>query len=446
MHRDSNPTFQEQALDLEFVHCYGSHLDWLTNWFQRRLSCNGLAYELAQDVFVRLYEQRQRMPLIREPKAWLTTVAHGLLVNHYRRADLEKAYLAAIASLPSGYAPSPEQKAMLLETLIELDGCLANLPCKARKAFLMAQLEGEKLQDIALELGISLSMVKKYMAQAQQCFKEYEQGATSLGKISPEQRVLSSRALAVMPNVSRRTLLKSLAVLFGTSGLFYSYRRSDYSADWVSAKGEIQTHTLPDGSEMTLDSDTAVDLAFTATQKLIVLRRGRVMISTAGSFEALHLKPMVQTREGYALALGTVFSVEQKTRSTKIEVFEHRVQWQPLKPGATSVLKAGEQAEFDQNGVVSQTTLFREQAAWVQGLYVANSVPLKIWAAEVSRYRHAQIHCDAAIENWLVSGTFPLNKPDVALSALQDALPVQLIKQNTLKASPVLLVARDRLN
>jgi len=433
-------------LDLEFVHCYGSHLDWLANWFQRRLSCNGLAYELAQDVFVKLYEQRQLVPLIREPKAWLTTVAHGLLVNHYRRADLEKAYLSAIASLPCEYAPSPEQKAILLETLLELDECLSNLTCKARKAFLMAQLEGKKLQDIALELGISLSMVKKYMAQAQQRFKEYERGSTSLENINPDQRVLSSKALAVMPSFSRRTLLKSLAVLFGTSGLVYSYRRSDYSADWVSAKGEIQTHTLPDGSEMTLDSDTAVDLAFTSSQKLIVLRRGRVMISTAGSFDALHLKPVVQTREGFALALGTVFSVEQKIRSTKIEVFEHRVQWQPLKPGTVNVLKAGEQAEFDQNGLVSKAGLSREQAAWVQGLYVANSVPLKAWVAEVSRYRQASIHCDAAIESWLVSGTFPLNKPDVALGALQDALPVQLIKQNTLHASPVLLVARYHHN
>ncbi|WP_425228006.1 sigma factor-like helix-turn-helix DNA-binding protein, partial [Streptococcus agalactiae] len=33
----------------------------------------------------------------------------------------------------------------------------------------MVQLEGVKQQDIARELGVSLSMVKKYIAQAQQC-------------------------------------------------------------------------------------------------------------------------------------------------------------------------------------------------------------------------------------------------------------------------------------
>lgn len=443
MHSDSNSTFQEHALDLEFVHCYGKHVDWLAGWFQRRLSCNDVACELAQDVFVKLYEQRQKLPAIREPKAWLATMAHGLLVNHYRRADLEKAYLASLAAHPCEHTPSPEQKAVLFETLLELDRYLRELPWKVRKAFLLAQLEGKKQQDIALELGVSLSMVKKYMAQAQQSCLDFEQGAKHLSNINPEQRIVSSRALAAMPRFSRRALLKSLAVLFGTSGLFYGYRRSDYSADLLSAKGEIQTHTLPDGSEITLDSDTAVELAFTTTQKLVVLRRGRIMIRTAGVFDSQQPKPVVRTREGYAQALGTVFSVEQKLRSTKIEVFEDMVQWQPLIQGTRHLLKAGEQAEFGFDGLVMHCELSADRAAWVRGLYVANSVSLKTWAAEISRYRAAQIHCDAAVENWLVSGTFPLNKPEVALAALQDALPVQLIQRHKLAASPVLLVARD---
>ncbi|WP_171035322.1 sigma-70 family RNA polymerase sigma factor [Limnobacter alexandrii] len=437
MHCDSNPTFQEQALDLEFVHCYGSHLGWLTAWFQRRLSCNGLACELAQDVFLKLYEQRQQLTVIREPKAWLATVAHGLLVNHYRRADLEKAYLTALASHPFQHAPSQEQKAVLFEMLLELDRCLGELPQKVRQAFLLAQLEGKKQEDIASELGVSLSMVKKYMAQAQE-------KCAAIDKLSVEQRVVSSRALNAMPRHGRRALFKSLAVLFGATGLFYGYRRSDYSADMVTARGEIRTQLLQDGSELTLDSDSAVEIAFTATQNLIVLRRGRVMVRTAGDVGFQQLKPVVKTREGYAQALGTVFSVEQKANTTQVEVFEERVQWRPLRQGEPQILQAGEQAEFGPQGVLSHQSISQAQAAWVRGLYVANSVDLKTWAAEISRYRASRIHCDSAVASWRVSGTFPLTKPEVALAALQDALPVQLIHNEQLAASPVLLVARDR--
>ncbi|MCR2747847.1 sigma-70 family RNA polymerase sigma factor [Limnobacter parvus] len=445
MHREASGTLQRHVLDIEFAHCYGQHADWLAAWFQRRLACNGAASELAQEVFLRLYEQRQQLPAIREPRAWLTAVAHGLLVNHYRRVDLEKAYLAALSSFPSDNTPGPEQKAVLFETLLELDQCLRDLPRKVRYAFLQAQLEGKKQQEIAGDLGVSLSMVKKYIAQAQKRCSGVEQAALNFSNLDARQRLMSSRALATMPRFSRRAVLKSLAVLFGSGGLFYGYHRSDYSADWTSAKGEIQTQILPDGSELTLDSDTAVDLTFTATQKLIVLRRGRVMINTASTSRTNDLKPMVRTREGFVQAMGTVFSVEQGAQSTLVEVFEDSVQWLPLASGDTHLLKAGEQAEFGRYGLISHQTVSGEKSAWVRGLYVASSVTLKEWAAEMNRYRTATLYCDKAVESWLVSGTFPLNQPEVALMALQDALPVQLIQHNTLAASgPVLLVARDQ--
>ena len=52
------------------------------------------------------------------------------------------AYLDALTSLPEPETPSPEYSAILLETLIEIDQLLDNLPLKARRAFLLAQLEG----------------------------------------------------------------------------------------------------------------------------------------------------------------------------------------------------------------------------------------------------------------------------------------------------------------
>lgn len=444
MQRELSAVFHGNALDLEFVDCYGQHMAWLETWFQRRLSCNGVASELAQEVFLKLYEQREQIPGLRQPKAWLTTVAHGLLVNHYRRADLERAYLAALAVYPTTHVPDPEQKAVLFETLLELDRSLRQLPNKVRQAFLMVQLEGVKQQDIARELGVSLSMVKKYIAQAQQCCGGGEDYAQRVSHLNSEQRALSSRTLAALPRLNRRAILKSVCVLLGAGGFFHAYRKSDYSADWVSAKGEVRTQTLPDGSELTLDSDSAVELVFTPAQKLIVLRRGRIMIQTASTLLPNELKPVVRTREGFAQAMGTVFSVEQKAQSTQVEVFEQRVQWRSLSSGFFHLLNAGEQAEFNQRGLLSSQSVSQERAAWTRGLYVADAVPLKKWATEISRYRAAGIHCDVAVENWLVSGTFPLNKPEIALLALQDALPVQLIQHNTLAASPVLLVARER--
>jgi RNA polymerase sigma-70 factor (ECF subfamily) len=55
---------------------------------------------------------------------------------------------------------------MILETLHQIDGLLRGLSPRTRSAFLLSQLEGLTYADIALRLGVSVSMVKKYMLQA----------------------------------------------------------------------------------------------------------------------------------------------------------------------------------------------------------------------------------------------------------------------------------------
>lgn len=145
---------------------YLDHHGWLRERLQRRLGCLGQAADLAQDTFVRLLAREGELERLREPRAFLATVAQGLLANHWRRQALERAYLEALAARPQAVQPSPEAQALILETLTELDALLDRLPGRVRQAFLLAQLEGLTYVVIAERLGVSERMVKKYMAQA----------------------------------------------------------------------------------------------------------------------------------------------------------------------------------------------------------------------------------------------------------------------------------------
>lgn len=144
---------------------YCNHHGWLQAWLRRRLGCSHSAEDLAQDTYTRILSGRQLADL-REPKAYLATVAKGLLVNWYRRQSLERAYLDALVSMEESLAPSPEHQLMILQTLGEIDAMLDALPVRAKKAFLLSQLEGMKYEDIAQHLGVSLPSVKRYMQQA----------------------------------------------------------------------------------------------------------------------------------------------------------------------------------------------------------------------------------------------------------------------------------------
>ncbi|MBH9439111.1 sigma-70 family RNA polymerase sigma factor [Pseudomonas aeruginosa] len=149
---------------------YSDHHHWLTGWLRRRLGCPQNAADLAQDTFVKVLVSRPAAR-VDEPRAFLTTIARRVLCNHYRRQDVERAYLEALASLPEREVPSEETRAIVLETLVELDRLLDGLPPLAKETFLLAQLDGLGYAEIATQLAISLSSVKRYMLKAaQRCY------------------------------------------------------------------------------------------------------------------------------------------------------------------------------------------------------------------------------------------------------------------------------------
>jgi len=101
------------------------------------------------------------------PRAYLTTTATRLMIDHVRRRKIEQAYLQATASIHAdAYANSPEQCQEAIEALDAVVQLLEGLSDKARRAFLLSRLEGLPHAEIALQLGVSKSSVKQYIAGA----------------------------------------------------------------------------------------------------------------------------------------------------------------------------------------------------------------------------------------------------------------------------------------
>ncbi|MDC8756948.1 sigma-70 family RNA polymerase sigma factor [Janthinobacterium fluminis] len=149
---------------------YSEHHGWLRGWLHKKMGNAFDAADLAQSTFLRLLTA-QGLERVQEPRAYLTAIARNLLINHVRRRAIEQAYLDALALLPEPVAPPPEVRLMFLETLLEVDRRLDGLPGLAKQAFFLAQLEGMGQVEIAAELGISLSTVKRHLAKAaMRCF------------------------------------------------------------------------------------------------------------------------------------------------------------------------------------------------------------------------------------------------------------------------------------
>lgn len=146
-----------------FTTLYSDHHGWLHGWLQRRLGNAWDAADLTQDTFLRVLG---RQLAGNEPRALLTHIAKGLVVDRWRRQEVEKAYLQALAQVPEALAPSAESRWLILETLCRLEAMLQSLPALTRQAFLLSQLDGLTYGAIAEQLGISLITVKRHMRTA----------------------------------------------------------------------------------------------------------------------------------------------------------------------------------------------------------------------------------------------------------------------------------------
>ena len=163
----------QPSLDGDMHTLYRDHHGWLVGWLRRKLDCTEQARDLAQDTFVRVLGRRRgdKLPGLNEPRAYLTTIAHGLVVDHWRRSDLERAWLQTMAALPEAHVPSPEVRQVVLETLMRVDAVLDTLKPAAKHAFLLAQIDGLTCPQIATRLGVSLATVERYLAGAlRQCY------------------------------------------------------------------------------------------------------------------------------------------------------------------------------------------------------------------------------------------------------------------------------------
>jgi RNA polymerase sigma-70 factor (ECF subfamily) len=145
---------------------YREHHGWLVQMLRRRLSGNiEHAADLAHDTFERVLRHAPSS-LLDEPRGFLTTIAKRLLIDQARRKEIEQAYLDTLALRDDDMAPSPETMALVLETLNAVCKVLEQLPPRARRVFILAQIEGTPYRDIAYELRISVAAVQRDMVKA----------------------------------------------------------------------------------------------------------------------------------------------------------------------------------------------------------------------------------------------------------------------------------------
>lgn len=196
-------------------------------------------------------------------------------------------------------------------------------------------------------------------------------------------------------------------------------------ADYRNAKGEVRQQHLDDGTLLTLNTDSAIDVRFDTHQRLIHLWYGEIAMTTGKDSQQRPFR--VQTNAGTLTALGTRFTVHQQDSSTLLDVHEHAVEVVLAgNPGQKKRVQQGQSLRFNASAFEEIQPLDDETDSWVQGVLSFSDKPLGEVIATLARYRRGVLRCDPAVAGLRLSGTFPLNNTDAILTVIAQTLPVRI--------------------
>jgi transmembrane sensor len=227
--------------------------------------------------------------------------------------------------------------------------------------------------------------------------------------------------------LTRRQTLTRLGLLLmaGPLGIASQHMPwQQWTADQRTAVGEQKNLQLPDGTQLLLNTESAVDIAFNLQERRVVLLNGEVLISTAKDPGARPF--VVETPQGIARALGTRFCVRINGSRSQVSVLEGLVELTPQKLHQSTTLKAGERQSFKLNRLDPLESFDTSALAWDKGMLLANNMRLDELLGELSRYRPGVLRCHEDVAALRVSGAFSLRDTDASLRLLSDTLPLKI--------------------
>ena len=254
---------------------------------------------------------------------------------------------------------------------------------------------------------------------------------------APEHKLATQHALtttaATPASLSRRDAIKtlSLVAIVGSAGWLTTSRKPWQSqlADYQTATGEQRQIILADGTEITLNSATAIDIQIRPTERRIVLIKGEIYIRTGNKPSNPDQPPtpfIVQVAQGELRPLGTRFSVRQMDQHCRVAVYQGQVNTAPRNHPRSVVVEPGQSLTFTPESWLPAGGVAASDAAWAWGMIVANNMRLDDFLTELNRHRHGYIQCAAEVAQLKISGTYPLDQTDEVLSALASALPIKV--------------------
>ncbi len=122
------------------------------------------AEELAEDLFVNLWEKRTSIDTSKSFNAYIHTIARNLALNFLKRKYLHSAYVAEISTLE--HSSTSEEDLIAKELGILIDDIVENMPEQRKQIYILSKNKGLSNSEIANQLNTTKRNVESQLSLA----------------------------------------------------------------------------------------------------------------------------------------------------------------------------------------------------------------------------------------------------------------------------------------
>lgn len=238
---------------------------------------------------------------------------------------------------------------------------------------------------------------------------------------------VSGRMLIQERPVRRRALLRGALGLGALAAGSYcltqpGWQFAGWRADLSTGTAQRQRLSLPDGSSLTLNARSAVNLDFDGARRDIELLEGGVIVEVrASGRDALRLRcglGMASMAEGRCVMMR--FAEQTQVWAQRGELHVTHLN------GASLLLAQGQGVRLTANGIDPLDISASSAAAWSQGMLQAHELRLEAVIQALRPYRRGVLTASPEAGRLKISGVFSLERSDDALAAIAELLPLRV--------------------
>jgi RNA polymerase sigma-70 factor (ECF subfamily) len=173
--RDAAVLFRGIAAGSEdaFQQIFNLYQPRLVSYLTRITKCSEEAQELTQEIFLKLWANREALGEVESPERYIFTIARNKAIDCLRKAALDSRMRERLWSSICTYQQSCDEEFFANERATLINEAILKLSSQKRVVFRLSRIDGLTHNQIARQLNISKNTVKNHIVEAIKFIKNY---------------------------------------------------------------------------------------------------------------------------------------------------------------------------------------------------------------------------------------------------------------------------------